>query len=246
MTRQFDSVDRTSKKIEPNKFFYIACEGHKTETHYFKGLNKVGKLCRFVHFKRPVEETTNSSPVNVFTTLKNNLKKKGINSKVDECWIVVDRDAWGINLDKAINLCLEHDCKFAVTSPCIELWFIMHLIDVSELIDPLKQTIFDNYKIRLTRDRKRVKLAFCELYLEFLMKLKINPTLIYRKSRNLPSFFFDEEAINFAISQAKALESKMKQSDLNYVYPINEIGSQLYLLIEAFLKFNEDNLGYLD
>lgn len=246
MSRQFTSVERSSKKLEPNKFFYIACEGHKTETHYFKGLNNVGKLCKFVHFERPDEESTNSSPVNVFGTLKDNLKRKGINSKVDECWIIVDRDAWGPNLDKAIELCLKHDCKFAVTSPCIELWFIMHLIDVSELIDPLKQTIFYNYKIRLTRDRKRMKLAFCELYLEFLMKIKINPSSIYRKTISLPSFFFDEEVINFAIAQAKAIEIQMRANDDSYVYPISEIGSQLYLLIEAFLQFNNDNSNYLN
>ncbi|WP_312057525.1 RloB family protein [Acinetobacter courvalinii] len=245
MSRQFNTVDRTSKKLQPNKFFYIACEGHMTETHYFKSLNKVGELCKFIHFQRPEKESTNSAPTNVFATLKKNLKSRGIHPKVDECWIVVDRDAWGSNLEEAVNLCLSNDCKFAVTSPCIELWFIMHLIDVSELIEPLKKILFDNSKIRVTRDRKRVRLNFCELYLEFLMKIKVNPNATYRKSRNLPSYFFDPEVIESAIIQARKIENHLKATDVDYQYPLSEIGSQLYLLIEAFLKFNSDNSSYL-
>lgn len=77
MSRSFGPIVRTEKVKEPNKFFYIACEGHVTEVKYFQELNNVGELCKFIHFERPSEERTNSSPKNVFNTLKKNVIKEG-------------------------------------------------------------------------------------------------------------------------------------------------------------------------
>ena len=88
MSRSFESVVRTEKYKEPNKFFYIACEGHVTEVEYFQKLNDVGEKCKFVHYERPENEKNNSSPKNVFKTLKKNVKEAGLNPKTDECWII--------------------------------------------------------------------------------------------------------------------------------------------------------------
>uniref|UniRef100_UPI00124EFD34 RloB domain-containing protein n=1 Tax=Acinetobacter seifertii TaxID=1530123 RepID=UPI00124EFD34 len=85
MSRSFEPITRNEKFKEPNKFFYIACEGHVTEVKYFQELNNVGELCKFIHYERPDTEKKNSSPKNVFNTLKKNIKNEGINPKIDEC-----------------------------------------------------------------------------------------------------------------------------------------------------------------
>jgi hypothetical protein len=240
MSRSFGPIVRTEKVKEPNKFFYIACEGHVTEVKYFQELNNVGELCKFIHFKRPSEERTNSSPKNVFNTLKKNVIKEGLNSLTDECWIVVDRDQWGSNLAKAVQECIRHKYKFAVSSSCLEIWFIMHLVQIDSLVEPIKKSLLKNDVFRHTDENgQEIKYQFCGSYLHFLIQTYLGPEAFYEKNKPLPKDFFELDKISFAIAQAKEIEEKI--SDANYLYPTNHIGSQLYQLMESFLKFNEEN-----
>ncbi|WP_291375128.1 RloB family protein [Acinetobacter sp. UBA6720] len=239
MSRSFEPIIRTEKYKEPNKFFYIACEGQVTEVQYFQQLNDVGELCKFIHYERPSEEKNNSSPKNVFRTLKKNVKKEGLNPKIDECWIIVDRDQWGRNLEEAVQECLSHNYKFSVSSSCLEVWFIMHLVQVESLIQPIKDSLLNNPIFYIRKKRKKIKVQFCESYLDFLFKTYLGEGLAYDKTKALPSEFFSKEKIAFAIKQAKLIEQSI--SDPNYRYPTEHVGSQLYQLLESFLKFNEDH-----
>ncbi|RLL17168.1 RloB family protein [Acinetobacter chengduensis] len=239
MSRSFEPITRSEKYREPNKFFYIACEGHVTEVEYFQKLNNVGELCKFVHYERPEEDKNNSSPKNVFNTLKRNVKSEGLNPKTDECWIIVDRDKWGRNLAEAVQECLSHNYRFSVSSSCLEIWFIMHLVKIDSLIDPIKDALLNNPIFYIRKDRKKQKVQFCESYLNFLLKTQLDQNFSYEKTKALPNEFFSKEKIAFAIEQAKAIEESI--TDPDYIYPTNHIGSQLYELLESFLKFNEDN-----
>lgn len=239
MSRSFESVVRTEKYKEPNKFFYIACEGHVTEVEYFQKLNDVGEKCKFVHYERPENEKNNSSPKNVFKTLKKNVKDAGLNPKTDECWIIVDRDQWDKNLAEAVQECLNHNYKYSVSSPCIEIWFIMHLVKIDSLIKPFQAPLLNNPIFFIRKNRRKTKVQFCESYLNFLLQTYLGKDIAYEKNSALPDDFFSKERINFAIEQAKAIEEKIK--DPEYRYPTSHIGSQLYQLLESFLKFNEEN-----
>ncbi|MCK6597543.1 MAG: RloB family protein [Bdellovibrionaceae bacterium] len=239
MSRSFEAVVRTEKYKEPNKFFYIACEGHVTEVEYFQKLNEVGEKCKFVHYERAENEKNNSSPKNVFKTLKKNVKEAGLNPKTDECWIIVDRDQWNKNLAEAVQECLNHNYKYSVSSPCIEIWFIMHLVKIDSLIQPFQAPLLQNPIFYIRKDRRKTKVQFCESYLDFLLKTYLGKDMAYEKNSALPDEFFNKEKINFAIEQAKEIEGKIK--DPEYRYPMNHIGSQLYQLLENFLKFNEEH-----
>ncbi|HCA5284800.1 TPA: RloB domain-containing protein [Acinetobacter nosocomialis] len=237
MSRSFEPITRNEKFKEPNKFFYIACEGHVTEVKYFQELNNVGELCKFIHYERPDNEKNNSSPKNVFNTLKKNIKNEGINPKIDECWIIVDRDQWNTNLREAIHECLNHNYKFSVSSSCLEIWFIMHLISIDTLIEPIKKALLHNPVFYIKKKRRKIKIQFCESYLDYLLKTYIGPEASYEKTSVLPKEFFGLDKIRFAIEQAKQIEEGIQ--DPNYLYPHNHIGSQLYKLLESFLEFNE-------
>lgn len=240
MSRSFGPIVRTEKVKEPNKFFYIACEGHVTEVKYFQELNHVGELCKFIHFERPTEDRNNSSPKNVFKTLKKNVTQQGLNPLTDECWIIVDRDQWKSNLASAVQECINHKYKFAVSSSCLEIWFIMHLVKIDSLVEPIKKSLLKNdVSYHLDENGKETKYQFCGNYLHFLIQTYFGLEAFYKKNSTLPKEFFQLDKISFAIAQAKEIEEKI--SDPDYLYPTNHIGSQLYKLMESFLKFNEDN-----
>lgn len=237
MTRTFGEIDRVEKNLNPNKFFYIACEGHVTEVKYFQELNEVGELCKFVHFERSIEKKSHSAPSHVFTTLMENIHKESLDPAIDECWIVVDRDDWGVNLANAVQECLNNQCKFSVTSSCLEIWFIMHLVKIDTLLEPIKENLLANPKIEV--DGEGEKIQFSVHYLDTLIKELLGEDAGYSKTQALPSAFFSEEKIQFAINQAKEIEQAITEP--NYLYPQHHVGSQLYLLLENFMKFNKEN-----
>jgi hypothetical protein len=61
-------------------------------------------------------------------------EKRGRGSAWDEIWCMFDEDAHH-GLHDAIASAVAHDIKLAVTSPCVELWFILHFEDQTAHIE---------------------------------------------------------------------------------------------------------------
>lgn len=51
--------------------------------------------------------------------------KRGRGRAHDEVWCVFDVDEHP-NLNQAISLARDHEIKLAISSPCLELWFLLH------------------------------------------------------------------------------------------------------------------------
>ena len=115
----------------------------------------------------------------------------------------------------------------------------MHLVKIDSLIKPFQAPLLNNPIFFMRKNRRKTKVQFCESYLNFLLQTYLGKDIAYEKNSALPDDFFSKERINFAIEQAKAIEEKIK--DPEYRYPTSHIGSQLYQLLESFLKFNEEN-----
>lgn len=118
------------------RLIVIASEGKDTERIYFKALAKEYTNPRVhVHIlERSEAEQNNSSPEHVLKQL-NNYKEQYALEADDELWLVVDKDRWTeAMLSRVATECAQDDyMHMALSNPCIELWLLLHLVDVSLL-----------------------------------------------------------------------------------------------------------------
>jgi hypothetical protein len=126
---------RKSKCREPVKYF-IAFEGSKTEYKYFSPENFI------LYFRLenveiiPIQRKNNdtrSDPEHVIKIIDEYCNKRKIKpSDWNKLSIVIDFDKWG---DKKLSYILTYTKQkgygFYVSNSCIELWFILHEVDVS-------------------------------------------------------------------------------------------------------------------
>lgn len=61
-------------------------------------------------------------------------ERKGRGRAHDEVWCVFDIDEYP-HLDEAIELSHLHGIELAISNPCIELWFLLHVVDQTAYID---------------------------------------------------------------------------------------------------------------
>ncbi len=158
MERRVIREDRKNKKLKPKKIILIASEG-KTEKEYFNGFNGVNKNYRILFAKG-----NNTDSNNLICSLINSIKKNKLNEFEDfNAFCVFDIDTYGfkenINL-KAIKECISNKIVPITSTPCIELWFLLHFEEVSHYIDS-KQTI-EKLKNHIT-DYKKGKDIYNEL-----------------------------------------------------------------------------------
>lgn len=120
----------------------IASEGKDTERIYFKALAKKYANPR-VHMhilERAEDEKNNSSPEHVLKQL-NDYKKEYELESDDELWFVIDKDRWpDAMLSHVATECTQDIyMHVAISNPCIELWLLLHFIDVTSLTPEEKQ-----------------------------------------------------------------------------------------------------------
>lgn len=61
-------------------------------------------------------------------------EKRGRGRAYDEIWCVFDVDEHP-NLDQAVVMARDNEIKLAISSPCLELWFLLHFEDQAAWID---------------------------------------------------------------------------------------------------------------
>ena len=120
----------------------IASEGKDTERIYFKALAKKYANPRVhVHrLERAEDEKNNSSPEHVLKQL-NDYKKEYELEFDDELWLVIDKDRWpDAMLSHVATECTQDIyMHVAISNPCLELWLLLHFIDVTSLTPEEKQ-----------------------------------------------------------------------------------------------------------
>ena len=118
------------------RLIVIASEGKDTERIYFKALAKEYTNPRVhVHIlERSEAEQNNSSPEHVLKQL-NDYKEQYALEADDELWLVVDKDRWtDAMLSRVATECAQDEyMHMALSNPCIELWLLLHLVDISIL-----------------------------------------------------------------------------------------------------------------
>lgn len=130
--RQFE---RKSKITAPG-IYIIACEGTKDEPGYIKEFVKKKRIRAKVFIAPREEGDHGSNPWHVYEILKTSMANLSISSKNKSIhyWIMVDRDKDRLKeLREVKDQCDAEGVSIAYSSPCVELWFLLHYKELSSL-----------------------------------------------------------------------------------------------------------------
>jgi len=217
MPRERQEIFRESKTEEKERIIVLAFEGNDTERIYFEGLKDDSKFnddLIFLHLLSRPKTDTNSAPNHVFKKLKKEAKDEYNFNKADELWMIIDKDRWK-SIPEIIKLCKEQGNMFvAGSTPCFELWILLHIKKVSEITTEENKNLLENSKISNKRN-------FIDKYIGDIL------TDGYNKTNPKPERFFPH--IKQAVKQAKELDSE------NEDFPTT-LGSHVYKIIEQIIK----------
>ncbi|MBN2222136.1 MAG: RloB domain-containing protein [Vallitaleaceae bacterium] len=134
-------------------------EGANTERKYFQGIDNnrkelgINSHIELVILHKEGEISSFSHPIKLLELIeekKKSLKRDGkFDKSIDRFVIVFDRDSYD-NSEDYVGFIerASADNILAVTSPCFELWLILHFDDaVGMYIAPNKDRLFDNEKV---------------------------------------------------------------------------------------------------
>ena len=203
------------------RLIVIASEGKDTERIYFKALAKEYTNPRVhVHIlERREDEQNNSSPEHVLKQL-NDYKGQYALESDDELWLVVDRDRWTEAMLSRVALKCVQDgfMHFALSNPCIELWLLLHLVDVT-LLAPEEQQLWKE-------NRRKSKNA--DPYLKVRLRQEMGS---YHESSYDAQMLIAQ--VEVAIARAKALDENPADR-----WP-QTLGTRVYLLAESVMNRNQ-------
>ncbi len=153
MGREEQSIERIKEEIRQKKVFVIATEGKITEIKYFQFLFENKLLKKDIRMILLPTEDGDNKPSDVYKRLEKFVESTGINelnSVNDDFWIVIDRDKQSINnslLNVVLSFCKTHDYGFGLSSPCFELWFLLHSMDISKETKEYKSALYENRRV---------------------------------------------------------------------------------------------------
>lgn len=200
------------------RLIVIASEGKDTERIYFKALAKEYTNPRVhVHIlERDVDEQNNSSPEHVLKQL-NDYKGQYSLEADDELWLVVDRDRWTeAMLSRVTTECAQNGyIHVALSNPCIELWLLLHLVDVALLVPEEQQLWMEN--------RRKSKNA--------------DPYLKVRLRKEMGSYHESAYDAQMLIAHVEVAIARARTLDKNPAdrWP-QTLGTRVYLLAESVMN----------
>lgn len=202
------------------RLIVIASEGKDTERIYFNALAEEYMNPRVhVHIlERSDNEINNSSPEHVLKQL-NDYKDLYELESDDELWLVVDRDRWTEEmLSQVATECAQDNyMHMALSNPCIELWLLLHLVNVTLLPPEELQLWMEN--------RRRSKNA--DPYLKVRLRQEMGS---YHESDYDAKMLI--EHVEIAIERAKLLDKIPADR-----WP-QTLGTRVYLLAESVMNRN--------
>lgn len=200
------------------RLIIIASEGKDTERIYFKALAKEYTNPRVhVHIlERSEAEQNNSSPEHVLKQL-NDYKEQYALEADDELWLVVDKDRWTeAMLSHVATECVQDNyMHMALSNPCIELWLLLHLVDVS-LLRPEEQ-------LQWLENRRKSK--------------NTDPYLKVRLRKEMGSYHESAYDVQMLIANVETAIKRARTLDKNPAdrWP-QTLGTRVYLLAESVMN----------
>lgn len=164
MSRMRKSFER-GENFRDAKLICIAVEGAITEKMYFELLAASCQNRRTRVHVIPRKDT-DSSPKHILSNIEKyfeNYDKR----LADDVYLVIDRDAWPDKMLADVEkTCFEKSYTLIMSNPCFELWFLLHIDDVSAYSREEKNKIKQNKRISRAKNAPK--------YLEKILSEKIN------------------------------------------------------------------------
>lgn len=144
--------ERLVGKLRDARLVVIATEDTDATTAYFAAMASPKYYQNSkVHVEVLARKTKASAPEYILAQLDQWLDEYQIGED-DELWLVIDVDRWG---DKKLNQiakeCLQKNIDLAISNPAIELWFLLHLVDVTQYDENMRQELQKNARVSAKR-----------------------------------------------------------------------------------------------
>jgi hypothetical protein len=172
--------------VRDARLYMVVVEGAKTEWNYFHALQKQDFIPKDrVHIEPAKPQEHKSSPKHLIACAEE--KFNAITNRLidDECWIVFDVESLSRNdkreqqVREAIDVARDQKWFVALSNPCFEVWYLLHITDDLTGIDGTGNSAKDTLRKRLGG---------------------------YRES-NVPQPCLDRQAIQLAITRAKTRDT---------------------------------------
>ena len=132
-------LKRRRHVAEPERRFYVYCEGRKTEPEYLRAVGY-----RFNHTSivpvgvggvpRTVVDRATAHAKELPQHRWRDRRATSSYEETDEVWVVLDRDNHP-QFASAIAMCRARNVRVARSDPCFELWLVLHLENYDRPID---------------------------------------------------------------------------------------------------------------
>jgi RloB-like protein len=219
---------RRSSYRDPYTVFVIASEGTETEPAYFAALQahilKTPQLNRRVKIEvlsRRDKGDTHSDPKQIIELL-DEFKENYVLKADDEMWLLIDRDHRQSATEKRKiadiqQLCKQKGYQFCISTPCFELWLLLHLKPLNDYDVATQLEFLDNKKVNKNRTRIEKELS------DLLVELGSG----YNKHKLDMAIFFPK--IEIALAHAFAAE-------LEKGWDYDRLCTQVHVLVKQLLK----------
>jgi hypothetical protein len=163
--REYRSVSKRYEEdieVEVLKRYYLIFEGRNTERKYFQGIQGnrkslgISSLIELVVLNKEGDISSYSAPSKLIELISD--KKEELigdddyDQEVDEFVVMFDRDSFHLNDNYLEFLQKNNDANtLIVTSPCFEIWLILHFENAYErFLEPKENEIIENKKVSNT------------------------------------------------------------------------------------------------
>lgn len=218
---------------DPYVIFVLASEGEVTEILYFQQVKNlienlsIGRLVKLEPLERP--KGTSGDAQDVIKTL-DTYRQKYTLKEGDELWCLIDRDNLKVwNIAEADKLCREKGYEFCMTTPCFELWLLLHLHDLAEFSLEERLTLLSNGR---NHPGNR---TFTEHQLNLSVKNAGGNS--YRKDYVSPIFL---PLITVAVK--RAFEMRLEEGH----WQTDQFCTRLHLLLQRIFKLESPNFALPD
>ena len=146
--------ERPTDKVRDARLIIIATEDTEATVAYFEAMKSLTYYqSSKVHVEVLTRTDTASAPERILAQLEQWLTQYQI-AEDDELWLVIDVDRWGSKkLNQIAKACRQKTIHLAVSNPCIELWFLLHVRDMDQYDEITQSDLLKNAKVSPKRTR---------------------------------------------------------------------------------------------
>ena len=217
MPRKRVPFKRESGK-KSSRLVVIACEGTNTEPAYFQEYKRLFSKSG-VRIEILRREETASNPERILSMLEEFQTTYSL-AEDDELWLVIDRDQWEASEIASIaQQCTQNSLlNLAVSTPCFELWLLLHRVDIAKYSEDKIAELLLN-KSHPKQDRTPLRKELYNIIGRFNHK-NLTP--------HVEEDFLQPEYIQSAIERSQTLDSNLKERWIE-----GRLGTRVYLLVQS-------------